>query len=304
MWTNLLFSFLILFSFSTQAQFGDLTPSTKTITGATDSTEIGNVGDALKVAGDPGVAIAPKPFLLAVGEGNVPGYSSVYKFGSNPDIDAGTAPEDVWSGGGAYPWPTSAQTTTIVSTNSNDTSAGTGCRTAEVEGLNSSWALTTQTAIAMNGTTAVTLGTDLIRVFRAKCLTVGSNGVNIGDLQVKHSSTVLAQIDAGMGQTVMAIYTVPANKTAYLKEWTASIARSVNGTGNKTAHITLFVRPFGGSWQAKDTRIILSEGADGKAEQNYTKMVTEKSDMRVEITDVNTNNTSAVASFFIVLKDN
>ena len=33
-----------------------------------------------------------------------PGFFSVNKFGRNPDIDTGSTPEDVWSGGGLYPF--------------------------------------------------------------------------------------------------------------------------------------------------------------------------------------------------------
>lgn len=133
---------------------------------------------------------------------------SVSKFGENPDIDTGTVPEDVWDVGGLYPFPSSALETTIVSTSADDTSTGTGARTVTVFGLSDDFSLLQET-ITLNGTTPITLSDNYYRVYRVKVVTVGSNASNVGDIDVKHGSTVLARILAGENQTLMAIFTIP-----------------------------------------------------------------------------------------------
>lgn len=43
-----------------------------------------------------------------------------HKYRENTNIDTGSVPEDVWEGGGLYPFPSAAETTTIVSDNDED----------------------------------------------------------------------------------------------------------------------------------------------------------------------------------------
>jgi hypothetical protein len=42
------------------------------------------------------------------------------------------------------------------------------------------------------------------------------NGINVGAISAKNGGTLYAQINAGIGQTQMSIYTVPAGYTYYL----------------------------------------------------------------------------------------
>ena len=166
------------------------------------------------------------------------------KFGANADI--GTASETVWDGGGLYPWPAAAVTTTIVSTDVKDTSDGVGARTVHVYGLDSDYKKIDE-EVTLNGTSAVTLTNDYLRCFRMKVLTAGSENDNAGSLQVKHSTTVIAQISAGYNQTLMAVYTVPAgSSTAFLINWRANVGKL------KDAELGLWVREYGGVFQVKD----------------------------------------------------
>jgi len=87
----------------------------------------------------------------------------------------------------------------------------------EVQGLDVDWNLVTQTKAlnASDTTTAVTLDTPLIRVFRMKVL---ANVVTDQPVRCHNTaeSVDYAIIQAGNNQTLMAIYTVPAGKTAYV----------------------------------------------------------------------------------------
>jgi hypothetical protein len=107
-----------------------------------------------------------------------------------------------------------------VSDDTDDTSAGTGARTVEIEGLDSSWNVLTET-VTMNGTTPVVTTGSFLRVYRARVVTAGSSGTNEGTITFTNttSSNIIAQIsvdNSGFGQTLMACYTIPAGKTGYL----------------------------------------------------------------------------------------
>ena len=76
-------------------------------------------------------------FFLAVAKGDFTGYSKISKFGRNPGVKSADY-ESIWDGSNLYPWPTAAETLSVVSDDADDTSAGTGARTVEIEGLDSS----------------------------------------------------------------------------------------------------------------------------------------------------------------------
>ena len=90
--------------------------------------------------------------------------------------------ETIWTEGGIYVYPTSAEAVYISSTDANDTSAGTGARTVKVFGLDANWELQEETVI-LNGQTQVRVGASLtwIRIFRAFVVTVGSGGTAAGE---------------------------------------------------------------------------------------------------------------------------
>lgn len=224
-------------------------------------------------------------------------YPGVHKFGLNLDIDTTTDPEDVWTVGGKYSFPSAAAATTIVSDDTNDDGAplGTGARTVEVQGLDSDWLLTTET-VTMDGTSAVTLTTQFLRVFRAKVLTVGSGGVNAGTIQVKHGSTVLAEISAGSGQTLMAIYTVPDDYLwGELHCWSAS---QVGGGNTADIEVRLCAIDNDGS-----TRVQAHRGIKGTGDSSFVQPFTypirlqPKTDVFAEVLSTDTNNVGVSATF-------
>ena len=160
-------------------------------------------------------------FFLEVAKGNVAGHSSVNNFGENALITSDTT-EDIWDGSVSYPYPTTATITHL--TQATDQVGTDGGATVEVQGLDANWALVVQTANldATNTTTEVALTTPLIRVFRIKVL---EDIVLADDISVVSSggATTYAIVLAGNNQTLMALYTVPAGKTAYMTKYYASI---------------------------------------------------------------------------------
>ena len=156
------------------------------------------------------------PFYLEVQQGKIPGHSMVNKFGYNPTIGSGSF-ETIWETGNSYPWQSTAVTVDVVSDDTNDDVAGTGARTLRIQGLDGSYNFAEET-VNMDGTTTVTTTQTFLRVFRMSVETVGSSGNNEGDITVTYTggSDVAATITVGNGQTLMALYTIPAGYTGYL----------------------------------------------------------------------------------------
>ena len=54
--------------------------------------------------------LANRDFYLEVAKGNIPGHSSINKFGNNPAV-ATSSTETIWSGSNLYTFPTTADIT-------------------------------------------------------------------------------------------------------------------------------------------------------------------------------------------------
>lgn len=153
---------------------------------------------------------AYEPFDLQVSRGQVDGHTPIQIFGYSVAVGA-TAFGPLWEGltssGGTYAYPSSAAQLVLVSDSASDTSA----LSVKIDGLDANYAPLSET-IAMNGTTNVTTTNSFLRIN----LISTTNGVNVGNITAKISTTTYAKINAGIGQTQMSIYTVPAGYTFYL----------------------------------------------------------------------------------------
>lgn len=221
------------------------------------------------------------------------------KFGANDDIDTAAA-EDIWTAGGDCQWPTSAATTTVVSDSTDDAAAGTGCQTVEVQCLDDDLALVPQT-VTMNGTTPVELSTDCRRATRAKCLTAGSGGVNAGTVDIKHGATILGQIAAEYGQTLITCDTIPNGQFGRLEGWGCSVTKNTTGL----MHVSIDTRADGGAWQVKETAE-LRTSATGGYQRKFPgwQRFAEHTDIRVRARTVSANDMGASCYFDLLLIDN
>jgi hypothetical protein len=96
----------------------------------------------------------------------------------------------------------------------------------------------------------------------------------------------------------MALYTVPAGKTAYLTQWTVGA-----GKQNTDAVAFILARPFDGNvaWNSKD--IITVSATTYSKDYKIPLMFTEKTD--VEVRAYSTTNNSLVSSTFnLIIVDN
>jgi hypothetical protein len=150
-----------------------------------------------------------EPFPLQVSRNQVYGHKPVYIFGYSATVGS-TALGPLWEGlsssGGSYPFPSSALQMTVVSTSSSDTAIS-----ILISGLDINFNPISET-LALNGTTSVTSVNSYYRINNV----VVTNGTNVGAISLKNSTTLYAQINAGVGQTEMSVYTVPAGYTFYL----------------------------------------------------------------------------------------
>lgn len=233
-----------------------------------------------------------------VARGNVVGQTNVNFFGRNPDVDTASTPEDVWLGGGAYTGhPTgSPETIEVFSSSANDTSAGTGARTVQIEGLatKTSTAYTTEN-LTMNGTSAVTSSGTWYRINKITVLTAGSVGTNDGTITVRHTTTtanVFAQLSAGSGRSAVGAWTVPDGTTLFINGLYIGGTRSLLGTPG-AFNVALQKRLVDtGAWiNIRDYDI----STDGSAvDINYKNpiVVEAQADIRFRVLGVSDNNTT------------
>jgi len=222
-----------------------------------------------------------EPFFLQVSRGHIPGHKHVNKFGASPEVATDTR-EDLWDGAGQYTYATTAAITHIRAGVDSATTQG---ATIEVQGLDTNWARVVQTK-DLNGTTStveVELDTPLIRVFRMKVLedAVMDQQIWAGDddFVVGAASAI---IGIGNNQTLMALYTVPAGKTAYLPSYYANVVDTTNKTPTST-EIGLWAadRASGYEFQLKH-QIGIAQGGGGF--QHYFSpyyKFTEKTDIKI-----------------------
>jgi hypothetical protein len=258
-------------------------------------------GEARKITiTDNEMLIATNPFL-ETSRGELSGYSGVEKFGRNDDVDSG-AVEDVWDGGGVWVAPTQARVHNLASTSANDTSAGSGARTVEVFGLDASGLLANET-VPLSGTALALTGGTYSMVHRLIVRSAGTLNTNEGTIKAtaQTDNTVTAQIQPGNGQTLMAIYQIPSDKTGYITSWYASMNRNVT-TG--AADVRLLVKPPGEIFQVKRVRGLVGAGkSDFDHEYDFPLKVDALSIVKIDA-DASANDTDVSAGFSILLDDN
>ncbi len=165
---------------------------------------------------------------------------------------------------------TSAVPLRVVSTDTSDNATdGVGARTVMLRGLDNDL-MELNEVVSLNGTTPVYTTNSFRRIHRAYVLTAGSTGWNEGDINVNEdtagSANLRLRITATLGQTLMAVYTIPKNmRKAAIASWGGAI-RPGAAAANNTA-LQLWMRSEGGSWRLTDTLEITSNG--GPADEVY-----------------------------------
>jgi len=225
------------------------------------------------------------PFGLALQKGEINRFGGIHKFGLNTAV--GTSFETIWDGNNTYTYPSSAGTATVTSSNTSADNAG----TVEVEGLDANYDVATET-ITIGGSAG---STSFIRVYRAVMKTANTGNANVGDITITVSSTAVAKIQAGYGQSLMCVYTVPRNYIAYLMQIDIGSSKDLE---NEIRFITKEISN-GNVWNTR--AFITTRG--GFMEKNYVipVKITEKTD--IELIGKASATSSISGGFELVLQD-
>jgi len=168
-----------------------------------------------------------------------------------------------------------------------------------------------QEFIVTNGTTVVPTVNEYYRIYRmhvdgAKNRSYTNIGVITATSNV--NSTVTAQINSGNGQTLMAIYTIPAGKTAYMTNFYAGINRLV-GVTTASANIIIVEQPIATvNGVGTRTKHFFSVAQNGTSNYSHSFMPYKKflanTDIIMRVISVSDNNTDISGGFDLVLIDN
>ena len=170
-------------------------------------------------------------FDLQVARGQIQGHSTLNIYGYQTAI--GTSFIPVWENATAYTYPVAATQMHLAGSNGDTASI-------VIQGLDANYNMISETAV-LNGTTAVTTVKSYLRINSLR-VSVGSatNPAGVVTLKDLTDTIIYAQINAGVGRSQAAIYTVPAGYTFYLSR--IDINTSLNGSNfatyqNKTVDV-------------------------------------------------------------------
>lgn len=220
-----------------------------------------------------------EPFELQVSRDQITFHKKQFKFGFNPDVD--DSMETVWAEGGLYYHPYSAVQMKVSSSSDDDTAnEGDGARTVELFGLDANYDEISE-IVTLDGTSEVTTSKSFLRINRGIVRSAGDNEVATGTIYAGTGTVTFGvpaqkylSIKPEDGQTLMAIWTVPAGYTAYLTQTDVTVATTQN---NKYATVHLVARPYGEVFQVKD-KFVLSEGSHHQ-EYSFPLKFAEKTDI-------------------------
>lgn len=241
---------------------------------------------------------------IPIASGLVDGYSAIHKFGRNPNV--GNVPETIWMHGGIYQYLGVGSDSTVYaySASSDDGAGNDGAQTITVQGLDNNFNLIEET-ITVNGAASTA---SFLRVYRAFVATAGVLTTNDGNILISTAAagagTVLADIGVigggqttGLGQTQLALYTIPAGKTGYLTTWNVGVAPM-----NNAVTVTLLARELDGGAPFRTRDIMDIVG--GYTTQNYSIPLRFPEKTDIEVRGTGGNGSTISSSFDIVLVDN
>ena len=163
-------------------------------------------------------------FDLNVARGKVRGASTVHKFGATPSQSTNTT-ATVWDKSDTlYPWSAFDTPGVLVAAQVGADDNG---KVVTIIGLDTDWnQIEEDFTLSSSGT--VTGTKTFKRVFRGFVKT-GTN--NVGQLNFSRGGTQVLRITAGLGQTLMSVYTVPNGYTGYLYQGVCSAQAGADATG-------------------------------------------------------------------------
>ena len=227
-------------------------------------------------------------FRQNVAMGKVRGASTVHKFGAVPALSQNTT-GTIWDKNDTvYPWSVFDTAGVITADIANASDNG---KVVTVLGLDADYNEVSDT-FTLSSTATVAGTVSFKRVFRAYVST-GIN--NVGDVNFTKNGSDILRITADKGQTLMAIYTIPAGKTGYLYRGVCTAQASADGSGH------MFVRYFGQTaFRIAHSFEVAGVGGQYDYDFSFPQRIPEKSDIDVRMT-TRSNNGRYTAAFDLLL---
>jgi len=228
-------------------------------------------------------------FDLNVARGKVRGASTIHKFGATPVQSINTT-ATVWDKENTlYPW--SAFNTPGVLIGSQVGADDNG-KVVTIIGLDSNWDLIEEDFI-LSSTGTVTGSKIFKRVYRGF---VKTGSTNVGQLSFSRGGTEVLRINAGLGQTLMTVYTVPNDYTGYLYQGSCSAQAGADATG----FMMIRYNTVGEVFRVGHTFEVSGGGGEYMYKFAFPIQIPEKSDIDIRLT-TRSNNGRYTASFDILL---
>jgi len=238
--------------------------------------------------------------MVDISNGMVINTDFIHKFGRNPNI--GGAPETIWMNGGIYTYLDAPSTVYVTSNSADDAAAGTGARTVTVQGLDNNYEQVEETLTVGGPVSTI----EFLRIFRAFVETAGSIKTNVGNVKITTGAggtgTVLADIGIigtgttfGLGQTQLALYTIPAHCTGYLTTWNVGV-----GSYNSSVTASLYTRLFDTGYLSFRTRDIM-DVPGGYHTRNYDIPLLIPAKTDIEVRAIASAGSTISSSFDLVL---
>jgi hypothetical protein len=230
-------------------------------------------------------------FILQLARGHISNHSFNHKFGAVPSMSKGVT-GTVWDvDDTVYPWSVwaTAGTVSVSAVNASDNG-----KQITIQGLDEFYNFQEETII-MSSSTAVASTKSFIRLNRGFIV---DGSTNVADILVTKNSTTVLKITDGKAQTLMAVYTIPADSTGYLTQGGCSIRKGGDATGD------MYIRYFGQtSFRVGHSFEVQGEGGPYQYKFTVPIRIPEKSDIDVRAS-VRTNNSRVTAVFDLILIDN
>jgi hypothetical protein len=207
----------------------------------------------------------------------------LHKFGAVPSMSINTT-GTIWDiDDTLYPWSalTSAGTLTVDRASASDAN-----KVITIQGLDADYKEISENVTLTNATGNATTQS-FIRVYRA--FMHNGSAANVGNIDIKISTTIIARITAGKAQTLMGVYTVPAGYSLYLTQGVMSVQSGADATGN------FFVR-YGGESAFRIAHTFEVASAEYFYAFHAPFKLPEKSDVDIRA-DLRSNNARITAAF-------
>ena len=238
---------------------------------------------------------------IPIANGDVQGWSSQHKFGAVPEMATNTT-GSIWDENDTiYPWDTvdnsgSGRAITIKVVEPNNeatTSTAEDGKSVTIIGLDENMEEVSET-LTISGSSAT--GSQLFRrVYRAY---ISNTTTNTKRVLIQSNSVTVAKILENKGQTLMAIYTIPAGKMGFLTKGTSSAEYGADAT------VDMMVR-YGGTGAFRIGHSLEVSGAGGQYTYDFAVPIKlpAMTDIDVRATS-RSNNGRYTAAFDLILVDN